>query len=374
MQKPQLIWLNVVIFSLTGLITLIGIPAYAFTVGFDIWQLAAMLIGIGFCEISITAGYHRLWSHRAYEAHWLVRLGLAIGGTFATQNSILHWASDHRIHHHHVDNNQKDPYSANRGFWYSHIGWMLRRYNINPNTHYNNCSDLKKDPVVMFQHRYYLPLVIATNLGIPLLLGIWHGDVIGMLLLAGVARLLISHHFTFFINSLAHIWGSQPYSDSNTSRDNAFLAFLTMGEGYHNYHHSFQRDYRNGIRWWQFDPTKWLIRSLAALRLAKNLYRTPLELIESSRAQMQLSNTTKKLALHPQSEKLIQHVHNEYEKLMLHINEFSVARKQWIEAHKNSMKASCDRDLVKLRNRVESLKQRFLEQRRNWQLLNASFA
>jgi len=145
-HKPRLITLSTSVFVLTGLITLFGVPAYAFIHGFDGWQIAAMLAGIAFCEISITAGYHRLWSHRAYEAHWTVRLILAIGGTFATQNSILHWASDHRLHHTHVDNNAKDPYSASRGFWYSHMGWMIREYGINPNSEYENCKDLKKVP------------------------------------------------------------------------------------------------------------------------------------------------------------------------------------------------------------------------------------
>jgi len=371
-QKPKLIWLNVLVFAITGLVTLIGVPAYALTHGFDGWQVAAMIIGIGFCEISITAGYHRLWSHRAYEAHWLVRLVFAIGGTFATQNSILHWASDHRIHHRHVDNNNKDPYSAKRGFWYSHIGWMLRDYGINNNPDYNNCRDLQKDPIVMFQHKHYLPLVLAANFGIPLLLGIWHGDIIGMLLLAGVARLFIAHHFTFFINSLAHVWGSQPYSDANSSKDNALIAYLTMGEGYHNYHHSFQRDYRNGIRWWQFDPTKWLIRSLAALGLTSNLYRTPLEQIESSRAKMLLTTTTRKLANLPHADELILRLQAEYETLMRKINEFSKANKQWMDAHKASVKEGCDLDALKAK--VEKLKQNFLQQKHDWLMLNAKLA
>jgi len=372
MQKPKLLWLNVTVFTLTGLITLIGVPAYALTYGFDGWQIAAMIGGIIFCEISITAGYHRLWSHRAYEAHWITRLIFAIGGTFATQNSILHWASDHRIHHRYVDNDLKDPYSAKKGFWYSHMGWMLRDYETNPNTDYSNCQDLKKDPIVMFQHRHYLALVLAANFGIPLLLGLWHGDIVGMLLLAGVARLVIAHHFTFFINSLAHIWGNQPYSNKNTSKDNGFLAFITMGEGYHNYHHSFQRDYRNGILWWQFDPTKWLIRSLSYFKLTKNLYRTPLEHIETARAQLLLSNTTKKLSQQPCSDTMIKQLQTEYEALLSKINEFSLAKRQWMEAHKNSMKEHCDLDALK--KQVETLKQSFLQQKKDWLLLNASFA
>ncbi len=371
-KKPCLIWLSTSVFVITGLITLIGVPLYAFTHGFDGWQILAMLAGIAFCEISITAGYHRLWSHRAYEAHWVVRFVLAIGGTFATQNSILHWASDHRIHHTHVDNNDKDPYSAKRGFWYSHMGWMLREYDINPNKEYQNCKDLKKDPIVVWQHRYYLPLVLGLNFGIPLLLGFWHGDIIGMLLLAGVARLAISHHFTFFINSLAHVWGSQPYSDKNTSKDNAVIAFLTMGEGYHNYHHNFQRDYRNGIRWWQFDPTKWLIRGLASLGLAKNLYRTPLEYIESARAKMLLTNTSRTLALRPYSEALTLRLHEEHELLIKKMNAFSQAKRQWLEAHKASVAESYD--LATLKKRVEALKLNFLQQKKSWQMFNQSIA
>ncbi|VAW69888.1 Fatty acid desaturase; Delta-9 fatty acid desaturase [hydrothermal vent metagenome] len=371
-KKPTLIWLSTSVLVLTGLITLTVVPFYAFTHGFDGWQIASMLVGIVFCEISITAGYHRLWSHRAYEAHWIVRLILAIGGTFATQNTILHWASDHRIHHNHVDDNDKDPYSAKRGFWYSHMGWMLREYDTNPNKDYQNCKDLKKDPIVVWQHRYYLPLVLSLNFGVPLLLGIWHGDIIGMLLLAGVARLAISHHFTFFINSLAHVWGSQPYSDENTSRDNAVIALLTMGEGYHNYHHSFQRDYRNGIRWWQFDPTKWLIRSLASLGLAKNLYRTPVEYIESSRAKMLLTNTSRTLALRPYSDALTLRLHEEYELLMKKINDFSQARRQWLEARKASVAENCDIDALK--EKVEALKLSFLQQKKAWQMFNQSIA
>ena len=111
------------------------------------------------------------------------------------------------------------------------------------------------------------------NLGLPLLLGIWHGDIIGTVLLVGLLRLVVNHHVTFFINSLAHYWGTRPYTETNSARDNGFLAFLTYGEGYHNYHHIFQTDYRNGIRWWQWDPTKWMIALCQRLGLASNLNR-----------------------------------------------------------------------------------------------------
>jgi stearoyl-CoA desaturase (delta-9 desaturase) len=375
MSKPKLIKLNVSVFAITGLLTLVAVPLYAYLVGFDGTQVAAMLIGIVLCEISITAGYHRLWSHRAYDAHWLVRLAFALGGTFATQNTILHWSSDHRRHHRFVDDNKKDPYSAGRGFWYSHIGWMLRDYsNVRDadSKQYDNCRDLQQDAIVMWQHRHYMPLVLGLNFGIPVLFGLWHGDLLGALLLLGVARLAISHHLTFFINSLAHIWGKQPYSDANTSRDNGFIALLTMGEGYHNYHHHFQRDYRNGIRWWQFDPTKWLIRSLAFIGLTRNLYRTPLERIEAARAQMLLSITSRKLAMHPQAEAMILRAHHEYELLIGKINAFSKARKQWLEASKASLIESYD--VKALRDKAESLRSAFLQQKKAWLTFNATIS
>lgn len=121
----------------------------------------------------------------------------------------------------------------------------------------------------MWQHKHYVLLALLTNFGIPIALGLLYGDLIGFVLVVGALRLVLSHHTTFFINSLAHIWGTQPYTSKNTARDNGILAFFTFGEGYHNFHHIFEHDYRNGIRWWQFDPTKWLIRGSASIGLAQ---------------------------------------------------------------------------------------------------------
>ena len=147
----------------------------------------------------------------------------------------------------------------------------------------------------MWQHKNYLLLVLATNFGIPVLLGLVFGNVWGMLFLAGLLRLVLSQHFTFFINSLAHIWGSRPYTESNTARDNGFLALFTYGEGYHNFHHIFVSDYRNGIRWWHYDPTKWLIKSLSYLGLASKLRKTPDEKIERAKATALLEKTKRTL-------------------------------------------------------------------------------
>jgi stearoyl-CoA desaturase (delta-9 desaturase) len=211
---------NTLLFALSGLTALIAVPWYGLSQGYDLWQWLCFLLLFCYCGISITAGYHRLWSHKAYKAHPVLQWIFAIGGALALQNSALHWSSDHRRHHRHVDDNQKDPYSAGRGFWYSHIGWMLREYQRDTYHDYSNVRDLQNNPVVAFQHRHYLALALVTNIGIPLLLGLLHGDLLGMMLLAGVLRMVMTHHTTFFINSLAHIWGSQPFTDRNSARDN----------------------------------------------------------------------------------------------------------------------------------------------------------
>ena len=326
MKKPPIIWTNLILFTSTALVAGIGIPWYAMTHGFDFSHLILTIISLSFCELSITAGYHRLWSHKSYETHPVVEFIYAIGGAFALQNSILHWASDHRTHHRFVDDHHKDPYSAKRGLWFSHIGWMLREYQTNPSQAYANARDLQKNKVVMWQHRHYLSLTMITNIGIPLGIGILHGDILGILLTVGVLRLVLSHHFTFLINSLAHYWGSQPYTDKNSSRDNGFLALLTFGEGYHNFHHIFEFDYRNGVRWWQFDPTKWLIASLCFFGAAKNLRRTTEAQIEKAKLAMRLKRIEQGIALRPNPQEMLAKMREEYNNLLEHFHAYYEAK------------------------------------------------
>jgi stearoyl-CoA desaturase (delta-9 desaturase) len=269
--KPPLNPVNTIIFVGLPLAALILVPAWGIYRGYDgfqwLWALAFLYLN----GMSITGGYHRLWAHRAYRASTGLKWFFAFWGAGALQNSILIWASDHRRHHRHVDDNELDPYSAGRGLWFSHMGWMLRQYRSNE-PDFSNAKDLQRDPIVMWQDKHYVALTTFMNLGLPVLLGVWHGDIIGTVLLVGLLRLVVNHHVTFFINSLAHYWGSRPYTESNSARDNGFLAFLTYGEGYHNYHHIFQADYRNGIRWWQWDPTKWMIALCSRIGLASEAW------------------------------------------------------------------------------------------------------
>jgi len=270
--KPPLLKINAVIFLGLPIAALILVPFWGISHGYDSFQWLWALAFLYLNGMSITGGYHRLWSHKSYEARSPLKWFYALWGAGALQNSILIWASDHRRHHRHVDDNELDPYSSRRGLWFSHIGWVLREYRSDDED-FSNAKDLKRDPIVMWQHKHYVALTTFMNLGLPILLGIWHGDIIGTVLLVGLMRLVVNHHVTFFINSLAHYWGSRPYTESNSARDNGFLALLTYGEGYHNYHHIFQSDYRNGIRWWHWDPTKWMISVCSRIGLASNLNR-----------------------------------------------------------------------------------------------------
>lgn len=367
MKKPDIIWLNVAIFVITFLVAAIAVPYRALTVGFDTTEILFALLCFIYCGMSITSGYHRLWSHRTYQAHWSLRFIFALGGAFALQNSILHWSSDHRIHHKHVDNNDVDPYSAKKGFWYSHIGWMCREYQAHRYNDYKNVRDLQKDNIVVWQHKYYLVLTLLMNLGIPIAFGLWHGDLINSLLLVGVLRLVLSHHTTFFINSLAHIWGNQTYTDKNTARDNGFLALLTFGEGYHNYHHIFENDYRNGIRWWQFDPTKWLIKSCSWLGLTHSLRITPEDKIKKMRIAMTLKQTKEKVLSQPNAEQLLNYLQQEHEVLITKINAYYLVKKKVIREKKEQLLAEVES--TELMIQYQDLKLRMVEQHHRWQLL-----
>ena len=292
---PPWNWPAVIMFIVTTVPVVTVLPWYAWNYGFDAFEWITFVLLWGASGMGITAGYHRLWAHRSYEASKPLQIALMLFGAMALQNSILMWASGHRVHHRYVDDVDNDPYSAKRGLWFSHIGWMLKNHPSGA-VDLRNARDLEANPIVRFQHKYYLAIALFMNFGVVLALGWWHGDIWGSLLLAGFARIVVSHHCTFFINSLAHFWGRRPYTTENTARDNDLLAFFTYGEGYHNYHHLFQWDYRNGIRWWQYDPTKWLIATAAALGFARSLKRVPEVQIRQALVERQLQRAQERVA------------------------------------------------------------------------------
>jgi stearoyl-CoA desaturase (Delta-9 desaturase) len=374
--KAPLIWTNTLMFALTFLAAAILVPWYGLTRGFSAasWGcFAFFLIANG---MAITAGYHRLWAHRTYEAHWTLRVFYLLFGTMALQNSALAWCSGHRNHHLYVDDEDRDPYSARRGFWFSHIGWMLREYpSGRPN--FSNIPDLKKDPMLAFQHRYYLPLALATNFGLPLAAGLLFHDLWGMLILAGVLRLVWSHHVTFFINSLAHMWGSRPYTEENSARDNPVLAVITYGEGYHNFHHNFTHDYRNGVRWWQWDPTKWLIATLQPLGLTRRLKRTPVFQIQRALLAMQFTRAQARLAKLPplgasHIEQLRTRLAHEYESFLAAVADWARVKEQWLGERKRAVLEQWEQ--VDLQSRLRDIERGLSQQLRRMRLLQAQLA
>ena len=331
-------WPAIFMFLVTTVPVLTIFPWYALTVGFDAFEIIWCVVLLFATGLSITAGYHRLWAHRAYEAHPILKVFFMLFGAMSLQNSILIWASMHRIHHKHVDDEDHDPYSARRGLWFSHIGWMLKNYPSSA-LDYSNARDLKEDPIVMFQHRHYLALALAMNFGLPILLGLWHGDLWGSVLMAGLLRLVISHHVTFFINSLAHYWGRRPYTTANTARDNDLLALVTYGEGYHNYHHLFQWDYRNGIRWWQFDPTKWFININSWIGLARDLKRVPEYKIQRAIVAMQFKRAEQRLAAsqHADNSDWRDLLEAEYQQFKETLNALNELSQQWYDQKRQKL-------------------------------------
>jgi stearoyl-CoA desaturase (delta-9 desaturase) len=334
--KPPLDTINLVVFAGLPLAALILVPWWGITHGYDSFQWLWALVFLYLNGLSITGGYHRLWAHKSYEASKPLKWFYALWGAGALQNSILIWAADHRRHHRNVDDIDLDPYSPSRGLWFSHMGWMLREYDSHT-PDFSNAKDLQRDPIVMFQDKYYVALTTFMNLGLPMLLGFWHGDVIGTVLLVGLLRLIVNHHVTFFINSLAHYWGSQPYTDSNSARDNGFLAFLTYGEGYHNYHHIFQTDYRNGIRWWQWDPTKWLIALCSHVGLASNLNRISNFKVQRAILDTAFDRARTQLAETQDNETLRELLEREYQLFTESVNQWSVLQGDRYERSKEQL-------------------------------------
>lgn len=275
--KDRIDWVNSSFLIGTAVITLTAVPWYVLTFGLSAFQVGLFLAFFIATGLSITLGYHRLFAHLSFQASWPVRLATLMFGAAAFENSVINWASDHRRHHKHTDHDE-DPYDITKGFWHAHIGWIL--FKLSPEPPLDNVADLRRDPLVRFQDRFYVPIAIAFGFLLPTLIGLLHSGWVGALggfLIAGVARVVFVQQMTFCINSLCHWVGRQPYSTQCSARDSALMALFTFGEGYHNYHHRFQHDYRNGVKWWHFDPTKWAIWTLDKLGLVRRLRRVPEE-------------------------------------------------------------------------------------------------
>jgi stearoyl-CoA desaturase (delta-9 desaturase) len=228
---------------------------------------ATLVAAAGFYTLSglgITAGYHRLFAHRTYRAAPPLRWFLLAVGAATFQNSAVSWSADHRAHHADTDGDG-DPHAITRGVWFAHVGWLFTRRQASADV--TRLVDLWALRSVRLQHRCYPVLAIGLGLVLPTMLASLWGDPIGGLLVMGFLRGAVLLQATFCVNSLAHLVGTRRFDPRASARDSTVVALVTFGEGYHNFHHRFPYDYRNGAHWWQYDPSKWTIWLLDRLGL-----------------------------------------------------------------------------------------------------------
>jgi stearoyl-CoA desaturase (delta-9 desaturase) len=250
--------------------------------------LVSMYLATG---IGVTIGFHRLFTHRAFETSRVVQAILGVLGSMAVEGSIFGWVADHRRHHQHSDR-PDDPHSPHqhgegilnmlRGFWKSHIGWLFDHQT----TRARYIKDLSQDRFVRTLSNLF-PLWVLLSLLIPmgiagLVSGTWTGALLG-LVWGGLVRIMLVHHITWSINSVCHIWGTRPFKSNDQSRNNALFGILGFGEGWHNNHHAFPTSARHGLRWWEIDASWIIIWTMAKVGLVWNVRVPPLHRIEAKR-------------------------------------------------------------------------------------------
>ncbi|GMT23325.1 hypothetical protein PFISCL1PPCAC_14622, partial [Pristionchus fissidentatus] len=240
----KIVWRNVVIFSILHLAALLGLYQFIFEAK---WQtcLWTFLLHVG-GAMGITAGAHRLWSHRSYKAFLPVRIYFMLWSTVAFQNDVIEWARDHRCHHKWTDT-EADPHNSKRGFWFSHVGWLCAKKSekLKEMGAKIDLSDLYADPVLTFQKRHYYPLVALFCFIFPTVVPVyyWGESAFIAFYVAGVFRYAFTLNSTWLINSAAHMFGYKPYDATISPVESVWTNLQAVGEGGHNFHHSFPQDY-----------------------------------------------------------------------------------------------------------------------------------
>ena len=216
--------------------------------------------------LGITLGFHRLLTHRSFQAPKWLEYVITLCGTLALQGGPIHWVATHRIHHAFSDRPQ-DPHSPTRGFWWAHVFWTLAYDEIrdHPTRYWRYAPELAKDPVQRFLDRMQVPITILFGT-LLLAWGGWPFVIWGIFV-----RIVFFYHATWLVNSAAHIWGYRSYETNEGSRNNWFVALLTYGEGWHNNHHAYPTSAAHGLRWWEVDLTYATIRLLGWVGLAKKI-------------------------------------------------------------------------------------------------------
>jgi stearoyl-CoA desaturase (Delta-9 desaturase) len=240
-----------------------------------------VLAGLG-----ITAGAHRLWSHKSYKAKTPLRIFLMICNCMAVQNDIIEWSRDHRVHHKFSETNA-DPHNATRGFFFAHVGWLLCRKHpdVRNKGKTVDVADLERDPVLRFQRRYYLPLIFFYIVVLPVSIPIfmWGESFFTALFVCFFMRYCWTLNATWLVNSAAHLWGNDPYDKGINPKENVLVAIAAIGEGWHNYHHTFPMDYKTAEVPYLFNMTTAFIDMCAKLGLAYDLKSVPTDIINKRR-------------------------------------------------------------------------------------------
>ncbi len=214
----------------------------------------------------ITAGYHRYFSHKSYKLGRVSQAVMAFGAQTSAQKGVLWWAAHHRDHHRFSDT-EKDIHSPRKGFWWSHVGWILcDRYGP---TKYDGIKDFARYPELVWlnRHDWVAPWSLAA---VCYLVGGWSGLVVGFFW-----STVMTWHSTFAVNSLAHVFGRRRYDTTDTSRNSLLVALLTGGEGWHNNHHHYPSSARQGFFWWEIDMTYYGLKALSWVGIVKDLRRPP---------------------------------------------------------------------------------------------------
>ncbi|KAI1283769.1 Stearoyl-CoA desaturase 5 [Halotydeus destructor] len=267
-----IVWANVAIFAVAHMMGLWALADFVVKIPLATMFWTYFLCHV--CAIGTTGGVHRLWAHRSYEAKLPLRIGLMLAQTVAGQNCIYIWSRDHRVHHKWSDTDA-DPHNTNRGFFFSHCGWLMRKKHpeLLVKSKTLDFSDLLEDPLVRFQQDHYYVLYVIFALLVPVAVPVylWSESWVTSFLMAYVVRYLIVLHGTWFVNSAAHMFGDRPYNDKMQPVENVWVSVITNGEGYHNYHHQFPGDYRASENGHGFNGTRAMIDLMAAAGQAFNL-------------------------------------------------------------------------------------------------------
>ncbi|KAI2798168.1 Calcium/calmodulin-dependent protein kinase type 1 [Blomia tropicalis] len=281
--KIELVWRNIGLMILLHGLAIVGLYQYLFVAKLStIIFVNALTILLGF---GVTCGAHRLWSHRTYEATLPLRIFLMILNTASLQNDIYEWSRDHRVHHKFSDTDA-DPHNSTRGFFFAHMGWLFckKHPHVLDKGKTVALDDIAADPVVAFQRQFYKPLTMIFTFYIPTyIICYYFGEDYYSAFYLSCFRYCFSLHSTWLVNSAAHLYGVKPYDTRINPRESKLVQILTVGEGYHNYHHVFPFDYSaSEVSWTQdLNLSTMFIDLCAKLGLAYNLKKVDPKLIQS---------------------------------------------------------------------------------------------